>query len=341
MTVIRTPATDLLADGRTIRYYGTPPSTLASDSRALAPQQISSSLRYDPLHDEWVTIASHRQTRTHLPDRRDCPLCPSTPGHPTEIPASEYDVVVFDNRFPSFGASSGGSCEVVCFTPDHTQRFADLSHDKARLVIEAWADRTRQLGGRPDVAQVFIFENRGEEIGVTLHHPHGQIYALPFVAPRTTRMLEITDRRPETVTKMLQHEITGPRVVIGTEHWVAFVPEFARWPVELHLYPRRCVTDLAELSGDEREDLADVYLECLRRLDRMYNLPLPYISAWHQAPVRALGRDGGWLRCEMFSVQRPEGKLKYLAGSESAMGVFVNDAAPEQVAERLRQVGNA
>ncbi|MBA2559536.1 MAG: galactose-1-phosphate uridylyltransferase [Propionibacteriales bacterium] len=339
MTGAPAPVHRHLSDGRSIYYYGEVPGVDApDDERSLTPLTMSTSLRHDPLHDEQIMIAAHRHTRTHLPSKQDCPLCPSTQRHKSEIPASDYQVVVFDNRFPSFGGASGGACEVVCFTPDHTQRFADLSSERARLVIDAWADRTDALSRRDDVQQVFIFENRGEEIGVTLHHPHGQIYALPFVAPRTQRMLDVVDGHEGVVQVMLEEELAGPRVVMSTERWVAFVPEFARWPVELHIYPLRKVSDLSELDDLERAELALLYLDCLGRLDLLYETPLPYISAWHQAPVRQ-GRDVSWLRCEIISIRRSRTKLKYLAGSESAMNVFVNDVSPEQAADRLRALG--
>lgn len=336
MTELAQAVNGVLADGRAIHYYGTAPDDdQLVDSRAMPTLEVATSLRHDPLHDEWIAVASHRQTRTHLPEKSECPLCPSTAERQTEIPATDYEVVVFDNRFPSFGGSSGGACEVVCFTPDHARRFADLTPDRARLVIDAWADRTRRLSERRDVEQVFIFENRGEEIGVTLHHPHGQIYALPFVAPRTRRMLDVLEQHPERVSLLVDKESTGPRVVVDAEHWVAFVPDSARWPLELHVYPRRQVPDLAGLDASQRAELADVYLRCLGALDRLYDAPLPYISAWHQAPVRT-GRDLAWLRCEIFSIRRSSNRLKYLAGSESALDVFVNDVSPEQIAERLR-----
>jgi len=330
-----------LSDGRSIYYYGTVPGDdPPSDDRGLPVLTVNTSLRHDPLHDEWIAVASHRQTRTHLPSQSDCPLCPSTSERRSEVPARDYEVVVFDNRFPSFGGDAAGSCEVVCFTPHHNRRFADLSAQRARLVVDAWADRTAELSRRSDVHQVFIFENRGVEIGVTLHHPHGQIYALPFVAPRTRRMLDVVSRDPDLVGEMVDRESTGPRVIAATAAWVAFVPEFARWPVEVHIYPRRKVCDLAELDEQERSELSVLYLDCLGRLDRVYDTAMPYISAWHQAPVRE-GRDAAWLRCEIISIRRSRSRLKYLAGSESAMNVFVNDVAPEQMASRLQALRGA
>ena len=194
---------------------------------------------------------------------------------------------------------------------------------------------------------MFCFENRGEEIGVTLHHPHGQIYAYPFVAPRTERLLEqAAKHRASTGGNLLRDVLdaerrAGTRVVLAGEHWTAYVPAAARWPVEVHLAPHRDVPDLPALDEAEREELASVYLELLRRADRYFDgvAALPYIAGWHQAPVRDR-RDLGRLHLQLFSVLRAPGKLKYLAGSESGVGAWVNDADPEQIAARLREVSS-
>jgi UDPglucose--hexose-1-phosphate uridylyltransferase len=348
-----------LADGRELIYFdeGDAADRSEPDRRELPPPPPASEIRYDPILDEWVAIAAHRQTRTYLPPSDECPLCPSTPTRSTEIPAYDYDVAVFENRFPSFSHRRGavdpphlpgltdtrpgyGRCEVVCFTADHNASFASLTPSRVRLVLEAWADRTAELNTLPDVEQVFCFENRGEAIGVTLSHPHGQIYAYPFVTPRTRRMIESARRHPSGnlfADVLAAERAVGERVVASNEHWTAFVPAWARWPYEIHLYPHRQVPDIPALSNDERDAFAPVYLEVLRRLDGLFGIRMPYIAAWHQAPVR-VDRDLSYLHLQVFSIQRAPGKLKYLAGSESGMGVFVNDVRPEQATEQLREV---
>lgn len=348
-----------LADGRELLHYDHDGAAerCTEDSRTLDPRGEAPALRLDPLLDEWVSVAAARLDRTFLPSAVDCPLCPSSPGNPTEIPSHDYDVVVFENRFPSFTGlpteatthalfqehPAWGRCEVVCFTPEHDSSFAALTPERARLVVEAWADRTRVLSALPGVEQVFVFENRGEAIGVTMNHPHGQIYAYPYVTPRTRVQLDSARRHLERTGRNLFDDVVaaelsdGRRIVLETEHWVGFVPFAARWPVEVHLYPRRRVPDLAALGDAERDDLAVAYLDLLRRGDAFFGIPLPYIAAWHQAPVR-IDRELGALHLELFSVQRSADKLKYLAGSESAMGAFVNDREPESVAARLREV---
>ncbi len=357
-----------LADGREIIYFDdtpdAPPRT-AKDSRDLGPRAAAGQMRYDALVGDWVAVAGHRMNRTFLPPRTECPLCPTGRGStPSEVPDPDYDVVVFENRFPSYapvaeevGVSEGpfrqapalGRTEVVCFTSDHEASFASLPPQRVRTVIDAWADRTAALQAEPDIEQVFCFENRGQEIGVTLHHPHGQIYGYPYVPARTHEILSRAQEHHTTTGRLLGSDILeaersdGSRVVLTTEHWTAYVPFAARWPLEVHVAPHRDVPDLVALDGAERDDLAALYLDLLARLDRFYvtedndPITLPYIAAWHQAPAR-VGRDVSRLHLQVMSVLRGPGKLKYLAGSESGVGGWVNDAQPEAVAERLRSL---
>ncbi|EME97068.1 galactose-1-phosphate uridylyltransferase [Streptomyces mobaraensis NBRC 13819 = DSM 40847] len=315
-----------------------------------APADRVGELRADPLLGDTVVIAAHRQGRTHLPPPDACPLCPSRPGRTTEIPDADYEVVVFENRFPALAGPDGGRCEVVCFTADHHGSAAALDDERAALVLDAWTDRTAELSARPGVAQVYCFENRGAEIGVTLAHPHGQIYAYPFVTPRTERALaSVAAHRERTGGRNLfddvvaREEADGRRVVLAGEHWTAFVPYAARWPYEVHLYPRRRVPDLTALGPAARAELPGVHRELLRRFDRLFGPdapPTPYISGWHQAPVRHPLRSEFALHAELFTVRRAPGKLKFLAGSESGMNVFVNDVPPETAAERLREAAS-
>ncbi|MEU3958805.1 galactose-1-phosphate uridylyltransferase [Streptomyces buecherae] len=351
-----------LADGRELIYYDSRDDVVRDDRdpRPLEPVATSSEIRADRLLGDRVAIASHRQTRTYHPPADACPLCPSRPAGPgasgaaatarhSEIPATDYDVVVFENRFPSL-AGDAGRCEVVCFTADHDASFADLTEDQAALVLDAWRDRTAELAQLPAVEQVFCFENRGAEIGVTLGHPHGQIYAYPFVTPRTARMLEsLAAHRQRTGGRNLFDDVVadeladGRRVVIDAEHWTAFVPYAAHWPYEVHLYPRRRVPDLLALGEAARAEFPRVYLELLRRFDRLFGPgepPTPYVSAWHQAPLSVPDRADFALHLELFTIRRTSGKLKFLAGSESGMNVFINDVPPEAAAQRLREVAS-
>ena len=359
-----------LADGRELIYFDDSGTTLgpdrAVDARTLDPRPATATMRQDVLTGDWVSVAAARQNRAFLPPAELDPLAPQTPTNPSEIP-SQYDVAVFENRSPSFGPAlaeafgdapaasdpprglddlahlglgrtrtSVGRCEVVCFSPERAGSFGTQSVTRARTVIEAWADRTAALSALPGVAQVFPFENRGEAIGVTLHHPHGQIYSYPYITPRTTRLLDSIDRTsPDLFQRILEFEQAGPRVLLRGEHWTAFVPFAARWPIEVHLLPHRHVPDFAGLSEAERDELAPLYLRLLRGVDALYDTPTPYIAAWHQAPV-AVGRDTVRLNLQLTSPRRAADKLKYLAGSEAAMGAWIGDVPPETAADRLR-----
>jgi UDPglucose--hexose-1-phosphate uridylyltransferase len=341
-----------LADGRELIYFDErdDASRDAVDQRELQPPPPASEMRHDPILDEWVAIAAHRQSRTFHPPSDQCPLCPSTPDWQSEIPAGEYDVVVFENRFPSFSHRVGpgqgaGRCEVVCFTPDHDSSFAALSPRRVRTVLEAWVDRTQALGALPETRQVYCFENRGEEIGVTLHHPHGQIYAFPFVGPKLAQM--VTQAREYAAghdganlfDDMVTAEVAaGTRVVTRNEHWVVFVPEAARWPYEVRIFPLVRVPDLPSLDEAARDSFGPLYLDVLRRFDALFGRPAPYIAAWHQAPVGDPSvRDQFAAHLQVLSVRRAAAKLKYLAGTESGMGVWINDIVPEEAAQRLRE----
>lgn len=359
--------TATLADGRELIYYDDADTRLGPerriDTRPLEPRPPTATMRQDVLNGEWISVAAARQSRVVLPPADRDPLAPQTPDNPSEIP-DLYDVAVVENRSPSFGpalpgdgtgvvAAPGGladisdlgfgrervavgRCEVVCFSPEHEGSFGDLTPSRARTVIEAWADRTAVLSELPGIEQVFVFENRGKAIGVTLPHPHGQIYAYPYVTPRTMRVLESVRRLgPDLFQRILDTERAGDRVVLAGEMWTAFVPFAARWPIEVHLLPHRHIPDLAAASDAERDELVTLYLRLLRGIDALYEDPTPYIAAWHQAPVHT-GRDTVRLHLQLTSIRRGVDKIKYLAGSEAAMGAFVADIVPEEAAARIR-----
>ena len=293
-------------------------------------------LRLDPLTREWVAIVGGRQDRPNRP-AAGCPFCVGG------LEASEpYLVKAFPNRWPPLPHMR---CEVVLYTPDHDATFWSLGVAGARRVIDLWAERSAELGARPDVAYVLVFENRGPDVGATIPHPHGQIYAFPFVAPKLAQM--VTQAREYAAgheganlfDDMVAAEVAaGTRVVTRNEHWVVFVPEAARWPYEVRIFPLVRVPDLPALDEAARDSFGPLYLDVLRRFDALFGKPAPYIAAWHQAPVGdgdARGRFAAHL--QVLSVRRAANKLKYLAGTESGMGVWINDIVPEEAALRLRE----
>ena len=353
--------TGKLFDGRDIHYFDDAGSSHSSekkpDLREPAVRPPLAELRQDPLNGEWIAVAAHRHTRAFLPPSSQCPLCPATTENLSEVPDT-FDVVVFENKNPAFGALPNGTsipdleqrsnsvlgetrpavgrCEVVVFSPEHNGSLGQMPVSRVLTVLEALADRTDQLQRLPGVVQVFPFENRGQEIGVTLHHPHGQIYSYPYITPRTQKIMEMASKNPSLFEEILSFENRSERVLIETESFVAYVPFAARWPMEAHLLPKRQVANHAELTSDERSELAGVYSRLLHAFETVYETPSPYIAAWHQAPLSE-GAKNLRLQLQITSPRRATDKLKYLAGSESAMGAFIADIPAEAIAAQLRQ----
>lgn len=353
--------TSQLFDGRDIHYFDDASSRLPTsrkqDQREPASRPELAELRHDPLTGEWVAVAAHRHTRAFLPPANQCPLCPATDENLSEVP-DNFDVAVFENKNPAFGAlgqgltsedltktahfelgakrPAVGRCEVVVFSPEHNGSLGQMSVSRVHTVLEALADRTDELQRLPGVKQVFPFENRGQEIGVTLHHPHGQIYAYPYVTPKTQKVVELVAKNPALFDEIVQFEAASSRVLLESDSFVSYVPFAARWPLEAHLLPKRAVRNHAELTDDERLELASMYSTLLKAFETVYDTPSPYIAAWHQAPSIEAGKNLR-LQLQIISPRRAADKLKYLAGSEYAMGAFVADITAETIADQLRK----
>lgn len=317
--------------------------------------------RYDPTSGTWVTFADHRQDRTFLPAAADCPLCPTVSGcSATEIPREAFEIAVFDNRFPSLSplasdvsAAPGpylrepavGRCEVVVYSDQHDATLATLGADRIRLLLDVWADRYDVLAAEPGVAYVMAFENKGEVVGVTLEHPHGQVYAYPEVPPRIAARLAASRAHYATHHRCVHCDVVeaelvdGSRLVTRTDDVVAFVPFAARFPYEVQIATTAHCSTLTAASSALRDQLAQVLHTVLVGYDRLFDRSLPYVLAVHQRPVGA----GDWdafahLHLEIAPPHRAADRLKYLAGSELAAGAFITDVLPEAAAARLREV---
>lgn len=315
-------------------------------------------LRFHPFLGEWVVTAENRQSRTFHPPAEQCPLCPTRPGgFATEIPVPAYQVAVFENRFPSLLAPAGevaehgtalmptapaeGVCEVVCYSDQHDASLATVGTAQARLMVRAWMDRSSDLGSRPGVAHVFVFENRGHQVGVTLSHPHGQIYAYPFVPPVTQKVCESeavhfsANGRTLCADWLADEEADGRRIVSDGPEWTSVVPFCARYPFELWLAPKRHVARIQDLDDAQVAGLAEILVDSAKRLDALFGVPMPYLMGVHQAPV-ASDPAATCLRVEFLPFLRTADRLKYRASSETGAGVFLCDVRPEEAAERLR-----
>ncbi|MCI1219601.1 MAG: galactose-1-phosphate uridylyltransferase [Bifidobacterium sp.] len=391
-----TPTT--LADGREFYYLDDDPNYVSGrktrelhDPRLLAHRfaphidtdgnevpYTAPQMRRDPLTGDWIPMATARMNRPINTGpgatAKGNPLAARKPGDPYqdgEVPDSDYNVVIFENRFPSMvrvpGASSevgyvdgnalweqkpaAGRCEVICFDPNENGLPADLPVSRLRTVVEAWAFRTAEISHMEGIEQIFPFENHGQEIGVSLAHPHGQVYCYPFIAPKLEQELVHTqayyERTGGNLLKDILHsEIEAERRIVMRNHsWVAYVPAAARWPLEVHVAPLRDVLTLDELDDQERWDLAQMYSTLLKRGNAFFDtgdgkgMDLPYIAAWHQAPIRDERRAHYRLNLQFFSFRRATNKIKYLAGSESGMAAWVSDTTPELIAQRFHEIG--
>lgn len=320
-----------------------------------------SELRWNPLLGEWTVTATHRQDRTFFPPPGYCPLDPTAPdGFPTEVAEPDYDIVVFENKFPSFQAHppqpaiegselypvrpAQGVCEVVVYTPEHDSSLAQQPASQIYKLMRVWQDRFRDLDRHDFIEYVFIFENKGEAVGVTLPHPHGQIYAYPFVPPRMARKVErCRAHREETdenlIASILKKEKTDARrIVAENESFTALIPFFARYPYELHIYPNRHAAALTDFSLTELRDLAAIFKQVLRAFDELFKASFPYIMAMNNRPSDGADYSFFDFHIEFYPPLRTATKLKFLAGSEAGAGLFINDTLPEEKAAELRRL---
>jgi UDPglucose--hexose-1-phosphate uridylyltransferase len=265
-------------------------------------------------------VVGSRQDRPNLPPTT-CPFCPGG----LEAP-EPYDVRWFVNRWP---AMADDRCEVVLYTPDHDATFWSLGIQRARKVVDLWAERTHELGARPDIAYVLVFENRGAEVGATISHPHGQIYAFDFVPELPLREL----------ARGTVFDDPGDRLVATAPAWRAWVPEAPIFPYALRLVPDEHIPDLPSLDDDGRDGLALVLVDVLERLDLLFETQTPYMLWIHQRPFDGHEWENARLHVEIVTPWRAADVTRYVAAGELGSGVFFNPVPPEEAAQALREVG--
>jgi UDPglucose--hexose-1-phosphate uridylyltransferase len=347
-------------DGRRMTLYGRSPLQHIGPAPSPFPDPLKPNphLRWHPLRGEWVTYAAYRQDRTFLPPPEYNPLAVTVDAaNPTELPVGDYDIAVFENRFPSLALDShnppqiqvpteaaNGLCEVVVFTQDPYSALAVLPLNHIELLFQVWADRTARAAGNSHIRYVLPFENRGFEVGVTLHHPHGQIYAYPFVPPVPARM-QVQEKAfyqqhgRNVLVDMISKELTsGGGIIYQGQHAVAFVPACARYPYEVWVAPIEPVAGFVDLSDLQRADLARALKTVLLKYDGLWQRPFPYLMAWYQAPTDGEAHPETQLHAEFYPPYRTRDRLKYLAGTELGAGMFAMDVLPENKAKELQQV---
>lgn len=346
-------------DGRALLLFGREP---IDSSWAPSPEgpvaAPNAHLRWHPLRAEWVAYAGHRQDRTFLPPAEYNPLAPTTDrANPTEVPPGNWDVAVFENLFPALTLAAHdppaldvptrpghGVCEVVVFTQDAEASLGRLPLWHLEMLLAVWGDRYAELGARPEVQYVFPFENRGVEVGVTLHHPHGQLYAYPFVPPVPARELEQQQAYYAKHGRGLLEDFVarevgeGVRMLYDGPEAAAFMPICARYSYEVWVATKRSVPSFAALTDSERRDFARALKTVIMKFDGLWSRPFPYILAFHQAPTDGVDHPEAHLHAEFYPAFRMPNRLKYLAGSEIGAGVFTADTVPEQKVEELRAV---
>ncbi len=326
-------------------------------------------LRWHPFREEWVLFTAHRGGRPWLGERKpvsnqdipsydpDCALCPGNVRLNGERNPDYTRPFVFTNDLPPFGgppvADTGdplyrtrpalGTAEVLCYHPDHARTMADLSPADVLAVVEVWTQRYVELGRRPEVDHVLIFENKGALVGTSNPHPHCQIYAGSLVYGTIAREVESARRYFAETGELLgqavvQRESDGPRVIARNAHFLACVPWFARYAYEVHILPLQPATSLADLDTQRQQALAEVLLEVVIRYDNLWQMPLPYVMAIHQAPTNGEDHATYPFHLEFHPPLRKPDTLKYLAGPEVGGGSMTNENDPDVRAAELQAV---
>jgi UDPglucose--hexose-1-phosphate uridylyltransferase len=326
--------------------------------------------RWHPLRREWVVISSHRDRRPWhgetVGDARaprvdydpGCYLCPGNERVSGKVNPEYHGVFTFDNDHPCVGPDApvpqstpsgpyenrraDGLSRVVCYSPRHDRSLAELPHGEILSLLEELQRQFRELSARPEVRHILMFENKGEVVGVSNPHPHCQIYATNFVfrtielEAETSAEYLAANRRVLFQDIIAAEEADGRRILASCEGALSFVPYFARYAYETFVAPRVTHANIAELSPDELSDLAAVLSETLVRMDNLWQMPFPYVMAFHQAPVDGVAHPGLHFHIEIHTPLRKPGLLKYLGGPEIGGGNFLNDTAPEDKAAELR-----
>ncbi|ASJ07290.1 galactose-1-phosphate uridylyltransferase [Thermococcus pacificus] len=307
-------------------------------------------LRYNPLTGQWVMVSAVRKKRPWRP-KDYCPFCPGS-----EETGYGWEVLILPNRFPmlSFDAprpeNAGfykkaraiGQCSVIVETPEHDLKDLDwLTHEQMAKVVKLWKNVTEELKKNPKVAYLAIFRNKGEEIGVSLIHPHGQLYALPFIPLKARLKLENSrnyyNRHGECLfCRILEEELKGERLIYENGSFAVFMPFFASWPFEIHIYPKRHVQWLTQLEENEVEDLAEAIRVATGTLNEVLGRDMPYSMMVLQAPFKG-NYEFYHLHIEFYPILRDNGKIKYAAGIEMGTWEFTYDGVPEENAEKLRE----
>jgi len=333
-------------DGRDLFLYGYEPHSLTplhEDDGAVAK---GGELRYHPLRGEWNIYAPHRQNRTFKPSSADNPLAPSIPdGAPTEIPFTDFELAIFENKFTSLHIEAprpigidglklmraGGRCDVIVYGPEDKGNLHTIGQDKRRLLLAAWNDRYQTLFNQ-GCEFVLPFENRGDEVGVTLHHPHGQIYAFPFIPRVQQEAMKAFEGGYN-----LAADIKNFKTDYGVSQaggMTAFCPPFARFPFETWIAPNERARGPWDFTEEGLDGFAHLLGDITRRYDEYFQRPTAYMLSLHAAPLNA--DESFHFTAQFYPLLRSPSRVKYLASVEQSTGAFTVDVMPEMAAKTLR-----
>ncbi len=308
--------------------------------------------RFNPITGEWVLVSAFTQARPTNPTT-DCPLCVGG----VEF-SEEYDLASFDNKYPAMKLDapevedeseifkkvpSKGNCEVVVYTYNHDSAMSLMPLYQIEKLIDVWIDRYVALSSYDFIKYVYIFENRGPEVGATLPHPHGQLYAFPFVPMRVERKLDNLNKYFDEYKRCAICDIIEgekryeERIVYENEHVIAVVPFFARFPYEVQVYPKRHVTSLAMLTIEERSALAKALKNVTMKYDLLFQQAFPYMMMIFQAPSNTVSYEHSFhMHIEFAPVKRDKNKIKWMASVETGTWTFINPKISEEAAKELR-----
>ena len=311
-------------------------------------------LRYHPLIKDWVMIASHRQNRPQMP-KDYCPFCPGSGKVP-----DQFDVYEYDNDFPALSQTpptpddvandffkikeAYGKCEVILYSPDHTITLPELPTDHIKKLVDLWVERFNVISSDEKIKYVFIFENRGEAVGVTMPHPHGQIYGYSVVPKKLELEVESAKEFYEENDQCLfckmrdEERADGRRIIFESEHFVVFLPFFCEYPYGVYIMSKRHLNNIAQFTDAEKADFAEVLRLTTGMLDSLFGYKFPYMMCMHNAPVN--GEDNSdyyHFHVEFFPPMRSADKIKFNASSETGAWAHCNPTAPELKAVELRE----